>query len=327
MHMVKKIFLNIAFIILVVAILDFAIGKTLRHFYFTEKSGLHYRTTYSMDSTKAEILVFGSSRANHHYVPDIYEDSLHMSFYNTGRDGSSMLYNLAVFKSILKRYTPKIIIFDLVPKSLYYNAVNYERLSSLQPYYSDHPEVKDIVQLRGPYEKYKLFSSIYPFNSGLLAIIMGNLEINKKRKGDQKGYVPLLNCIKDTSLISLVDSTDNFDTTHVQALNYIARICKLKNILLLFVNSPIYANIPTPASAEVFSRIADEYNAVFLSYLNDSLFLKSPSLFNDRGHLNDKGAKIFSTMLVHQIKSIESNGKAGIWHIKSKQPLAIYNSN
>ena len=55
----KKIAVNIGLVIIVVFILDLAIGKTLRHFYFTETSGTHYRTTYAIDSTKAEILVFG----------------------------------------------------------------------------------------------------------------------------------------------------------------------------------------------------------------------------------------------------------------------------
>src|SRR5579885_1123861 len=60
-------------------LLDFVIGSALRYFYFKQDSGLLYRTTYSMDSTRAEILIFGSSTANHHYVPGLFTNNLHLS--------------------------------------------------------------------------------------------------------------------------------------------------------------------------------------------------------------------------------------------------------
>jgi len=93
--------------IIILIISDFLIGKTLRYIYFNETSGLDYRTTFAIDSTKADIIVFGASRANHHYVPTIFQDSLKMTFYDVGRDGQSIFYHLAILKAILKRYTPK----------------------------------------------------------------------------------------------------------------------------------------------------------------------------------------------------------------------------
>ena len=116
--MIKKIFLNITIVFTIVFVLDLSIGRTLRYFYFKESSGLHYRTTFSMDSTKANILIFGSSRATHHYVPEVFESSLKDSYYNTGRDGNGIFYQLAVLRSILKRYNPKVIILDYYPGSL-----------------------------------------------------------------------------------------------------------------------------------------------------------------------------------------------------------------
>ena len=47
-----------------------------------------------MELTKADLLVFGSSRANHHYVPEVFEDSLKLTFYNTGKDGSGIFITL-----------------------------------------------------------------------------------------------------------------------------------------------------------------------------------------------------------------------------------------
>jgi len=301
--MIKKIILNILLIIVTVIVLDFIIGKTLQHFYFTEASGLHYRTTYSIDSTMADVLVFGSSRANHHYVPEVFEDSLKMSFYNTGRDGNSILYTLAVFKAITKRYTPKVIIIDMMMMELYYNAQSYDRLASLLPYYNSHPELQSIVHLRGPYEKFKLLSSIYPYNSSLLAIAVGNLEFNKKRKEDNKGYVPLYNGLTDTTRISLDENSMIIDSTNIEALKFITNYCKNKNIFLLLVHSPLYAKSKLLNTSEIFEKIAEENGALYLNFMQDPLFVNRPEYFRDQVHLNDEGAKLFSSIITHRIKS------------------------
>ena len=102
----------------IVFLLDFSIGKTLRYFYFKQKCGRQYRATYAIEKTTADVLIFGSSRAYHHYVPGIIEDKMQQSCYNTGSPGQSLLFNYATLKAILKRYSPKLIVLDVVPGDL-----------------------------------------------------------------------------------------------------------------------------------------------------------------------------------------------------------------
>ena len=176
LYFVTKLF---TFLLLIFAI-DYCVGQLLSYFYFKQKSGVDYRTTYSINITKEDILIFGSSRANHHYHPHIFKSRLHMSYYNAGRDGTSIIYHYALLKGVLKRYSPKIIILDILNKEFQKNADSYEKISPLLPYYNSHPEIRSIVQLRSRYEKHKLFSKIYPFNSAVLKIAMGNAGTGKK---------------------------------------------------------------------------------------------------------------------------------------------------
>jgi hypothetical protein len=295
---------NLVFLFLIVFLFDRAGGAILRHFYFSQTSGLGYRTTYSIDSTNADILVFGSSRANHHYVPEVFEDSLKMSFYNTGRDGNFLLYNYAIFKAILTRHSPKIIIMDINPDELYFNQESYDRLSSLLPYYKNHPEIRDIVELRSPFEKYKLLSVIYPFNSGLLTIGVGNLEFNKSRKGDRKGYVPLYNQMNDTVLVAAnQENKTGIDSAKVEIIKKIAIACKAKDIKLYFVQSPMFVKNIQIHSYRVLKETIEPYHAETIDLSADSLFLNNPSYFQDRGHLNNEGATVFSGIIVRSIKS------------------------
>lgn len=302
-------------ILLMVFLLDFAIGNMLRYFYFKQVSGLYYRTTYAMDSTQADILIFGSSRASHHYVPEVFEDSLKMSFYNTGRDGNFLLFNYAVFKAILSRYTPKIILFDVNDNELLKNTADYERLSSLLPYYKNHPEIRNIINLRSPYEKTKLISSIYPFNSMFLTIAIGNLNLNKERKVDRKGYVPLHNTMLNTTLYYSEDSKGETDNIKIKALKKIIHMCREREIQLYFVNSPVYSKEAILDSIGLVGRIIIEEKATYWSYTKEPLFLENPEYFQDIAHLNDDGAKLFTKILVNRIKDNMTKNTNGSLYI------------
>jgi hypothetical protein len=43
--------------------------------------------TYSVEGTKADLLIFGSSRANRHYLPDNFEKRMNLSCFNIGQEG------------------------------------------------------------------------------------------------------------------------------------------------------------------------------------------------------------------------------------------------
>lgn len=289
------------FMILVV-FLDLIIGTTLHYFYFKQVAGAAYRTTYSMDSTKADILVFGSSRANHHYVPEVFEDSLKMSFYNTGKDGNRLLYNYAIYNSILKRHTPKLIILDIGFDELYYNPDEYNRLSTLLPYYKENSEIRNIVDKRSPFEKLKLLSSIYPYNSILLSIAIGTLELNKKRKADIKGYVSLKESNTNISFDELFIKEQPIDSFKVIALEAIAKTCYLKKIPLYIIQSPIYAKVKHTLSTDVCKQIAQKFNAKYFDFSEDMFFIEASGYFFDKSHLNDKGARVFSRRLLKKLE-------------------------
>src|SRR5664279_2941974 len=135
-----KFAVHLLVLLLIIFIFDRIGGSILRKLYYSQIAGTNYETTYAMDSTRADILIFGSSRAIFHYVPEIFEDSLKMRCFNCGRHGSFAMYNYAVFKAITARYTPKTVILDITPEEFNFNNFRYERLSPLLPYYQNHPE-------------------------------------------------------------------------------------------------------------------------------------------------------------------------------------------
>lgn len=287
-----------------VALGDFLVGGLLQHFYFSQKSGSLYRTTYSMDSTKAEMLVFGSSRANHHYVPEIFEGGLDISFYNTGRDGNFIFYNYAIFKTILNRYNPKIVIFDINPSEFNYSITSYDRLSALLPYVSINNSITEIIQCRSPFEKIKLLSSIYPYNSLLTTIFIGNLTLNKSRKADVKGYVPIFRQKSDIQATVFDTLVCNFDTLKLHYLKEVVRLCNQHDVQLIFVQSPSLISYKYNEAENFLQGFITQNKGIYLNYNNDSVFLSNPRYFADAMHLNDSGARCFSELLVDQLYPI-----------------------
>ncbi len=302
--MLKKLAINIVITLLIVFILDFAIGNVLRYFYFKESSGLHYRTTYSVDSTTANLLIVGSSRANHHYVPEVFEDSLKETFYNTGRDGNGTFYQFALVKSVLKRYQPKIIIFEYSSK-FENEPLEYDQMSSLLPYYKDHSEIRKIIELRSPMEKLKLLSQIYPFNSQILTIGVGNLEINKARVTDNKGYVPLYD-IWHENLDSIADRrVFAIDTNKINAFKECLTLPKKLGVQVYVVFSPLFQKYHKNQELDRCSQICAAQNIPFWDYSKDSSFLSDKTLFKDILHLNYKGAAKFSKLIAGKIKQYQ----------------------
>jgi len=295
-----RLFLKLIFILSLILLFDRGIGIVLKHAYLSQKHGQRSRTTYAIDSTLAEILILGSSRASHSYIPEIFENKLHYSCYNAGMEGISILYSYAIFKAITKRFNPKLIIFDIGPYELNYSTSEYERLSVLLPYFQKHPEIKKIINLRGPFENVKHFSTLYLYNSLIFEIVAGNLE-SKHRVLDMNGYVPLNGTINKEKIDTLRISNCITDENKIKALKDIIATCKQRNINLIFVYSPIrhiyYDNNCNTILSELFSGNGISY----LDMSNHPIFMNNSTYFNDFDHLNDKGARIFSNMIVDKI--------------------------
>src|SRR6185295_16976290 len=79
--------LKISAFLMIAFVFDFIIGSLFNYFYFRQTSGWEYRTKYSIEDTKAGILIFGASRAQQQYNPLFFEERLHQTCYNVGRDG------------------------------------------------------------------------------------------------------------------------------------------------------------------------------------------------------------------------------------------------
>lgn len=135
--MKDKHFQYILFLLIFTLSLDFALGKLYEWLYFSKISMQNDRLIHSVLGTTEDILIFGSSRALHHYIPTILEDSLGMTAYNVGSGGQNIFFHLALLEAALERYTPKAAIFELMTLDFVLTPSEWdkEKLSVLLPFY------------------------------------------------------------------------------------------------------------------------------------------------------------------------------------------------
>jgi len=161
--------------------------------------------------------------------------------------------------------------------------------------------MRPIINLKSPLEKFKLISSIYPFNSSFLMIAGGNSQYLKKRTIDIKGYKPLSGIWNNRIEIR---KPEQYELDSVKTNIFISFIkdCRHVGTKLFIICSPSYIKFDQrDYSISIIEKIAKELNTGFIDFTNDTSFINHPYLFNDPGHLNDKGSIIFSNKVIDSI--------------------------
>ena len=83
--------------------------------------------------TEEDILILGSSRAQHHYNPETLVKGTDLTAYNGGL-GDQPAFSLVQLSETVSRYKPKAVILDVTPDFRYDHDSN-PRLKILGPYF------------------------------------------------------------------------------------------------------------------------------------------------------------------------------------------------
>ncbi len=293
----------IFFLLLFTGLLDFAFGSIYDALYFSEKSRQNDRLIHSVLGTNEDILIFGSSRALHHYNPQIIEDSLGMTCYNVGSGGQNIYYHKALLEATLERYTPKMAILELMSIDFEITPPQWdtEKLGVLLPFARRSAACMNAVLLRGESEQVKLQSAIYPFNSLQYPTLRNNVY---PFYNSHHGFIPI-NRTYDGDLKPKTISKQIVDADKMIALYRFVEICQEKDIELFVFVSPHYVanNNGESVYKEVSKHLHEKFNLNVYNVESNKLFLEHPEYFADPFHLNNKGAKIFTSIVAKELQT------------------------
>jgi hypothetical protein len=247
-----------------------------------------------------DILILGSSYAIRSFVPSIISDSIGMSCYNAGQAGNGIICAYARLNIFMKKHKPKMVIYALSPQYDYLSGEDgIKYLSVLKPYYSYSTVSRLFDTFGNGNEAIKLKSNLFTYNSIFPDVIKGVLESSCE---GLKGYKPLYGEYKPKK--QLEDTRKNIiDTKKLQCLEEFVQLCKKERLTLLFVNTPIYEEkTVNPALYLPEKELASKYNIPVINDIRHPLIYNKKELFYDSQHLNDKGARLYSSLLSSNLK-------------------------
>jgi len=311
---------SLVIFIIVMVTVDYVIGFSLEKLYFSLKRGQFAQTTFSIDSTNQDVIIFGSSRALHHYSSPIMAEKLGTNLYNAGRDGQFIPYYCALQDAILKRKIPKLIILDVNVWEIAPNDEKYEKLSMLLPYIHNHPEFLKYIKEISEWEHIKLFSKTYPYNSTVF-VSLHDFLFSESLPKDDNGYFPLdrtmslsdFNNYKAKKII-YDDKREKmkvpFDTKAIEYYDYFLKQVDSLGIPTYVVISPTILKEPSTKEKLLIERMAKSHKYVrFLDYSSDPEYNNQYQKFADEFHLNTQGATEFSYEISDYINNDKTSFK------------------
>ncbi len=303
----KKFLINIAIFFAIIAVVDFSLGKVF-HYMQARAGGRTGAEYYVCEKATEDIIIMGSSRASHHYVPEIISDKFGMSCFNAGQDGNGIILQYGRWKMMSERYTPKLLIYDI--SSGFDMAVNDNMtyVDRLKPFCSD-ANVKNYVSSIFPMERFKTLSGMYCYNYKFIEMAFDNLRYDDYRKS--AGYLPLNGHIRQEVVDRMLETRKDEISTDEVKLYYLEQLvkeAKEKETEVVLVVSPYWkgGGYSLAAYGDV-QDLAHKYGVQFIEYLG-SWICDETDCFEDSYHLNDKGAKVFTEDVCQRMAVMFNNG-------------------
>lgn len=299
---IKKVLLFFVFM----AVIDVLSGFCFDYLRAHAKGGDTQKNYYISEKCCDDILILGSSRAARHYDPQVLEDSLGMSCYNCGEPGCGIITAYARYGMIEKRHKPKLVIYEITPNYDYYKTDEYSKyLGKLRPY-ADKTDVSELFSKTGvELEFLRIRSNLYKNNSFIIDYFKDILIGNVKRCGYEPSFGSLSKDVIRKQSPMIEYTIDELKLSYIERL-----ILKLRdeNVKLCFITSPQCLSA-TEAENEsyIYNKIIELCKQYDVPFLNN-FYLKGVSsnrmYFHDFGHLNSKGAAIYTKMLIPDLKRI-----------------------
>lgn len=294
----KKFIIKILVFFIFISLIDVLFGFACQFLNNNSKGGGTKSRYYVCKESTEDVLVFGSSRAKHHYVPDIIEDSLHLSCYNVGEDGNGIILSFGFLKMITKRYSPRLIIYDITRFDMV-DDDNMKYLDLLKPYYYE-PGIDSIFWSINPKTRIMMISNLYRYNTTCLRLLGNYIH---PMTNYPKGYHGLTNTMDyETEELDDFKRTDKMDPIKITFFEKFIELTKNKGITLVCCVSPYYKDVLDDVNYDAIIQLCNHYDVPFINYGTEVDYKNNKSYYQDRTHMNDIGARHFTQKLTNDLK-------------------------
>jgi len=312
----KKIFLVLIFGAMII-LMDILTGMTGFSLLSLQRDGRYHKIGYTLDKCKEDIVIVGSSHAESNFCPHSISKVLRKSCWNAGRGGQGILYWYMMYKTMIHRHAPKIIILNIEPNALEYSANQLiPRANLLKPFAKNHRFIKEGLSAGNKIEEWKLSSNLYCYNSTLVYFLRPFFQKGKDGKPEDLGWKPKdgqINITEVKKQKEIVNSYKPVQHNMIRMLQEMMVLAAKHHILLVVVYSPdFFPYTRATTTMQTTNSLASKYNFPVLDYTKDTNFIGKPHLFYDIQHLNREGAILFSRDIAEKVKVIMLSTQSNI---------------
>ncbi|QDH80107.1 hypothetical protein FKX85_14115 [Echinicola soli] len=302
----KKLIKNMAIIIASFLIVDVLAGMILDATLKNSPDGRFYKIDYTLNECNEDIIIYGSSRGESNYCPQVFEDSLGLTCWNAGRGGQSLPFMYAMNKAITQRHAPKIAIINIEGLFLENREDQvpfFDRAAGLlRPFYTEHPAIRSVVDNKSYAEQYLNYSNLYAYNSSYYYLLRPYAIKGVDGKVEENGWKPKNGKLGPQNYNQrIISETQELNPEYVKLLDELITSLKKKGTQVYIVASPNYKEKVIASKSITYIKSRDDI--VFLDYLNVDEFTENKDYYNDPNHLNRRGAIAFSAEIASKIKS------------------------
>ena len=300
----KKFIMKVMLFFALVATLDVMCGFAFNVLLSRAKYGNTYKNNYIANRCEDDIIILGSSHAVRHYVPSMIQDSLGLTCYNCGEPGCGIIPAYARYKMVTERSKPKLVIYEVTPGYDYLVSDDYSKYLGRVRQYSEKEPVAELYKVFGDaWEPLRLLSSMYRNNSCIVLNLMDMMVPSK----DYQGYRPLYGELTEESIAKKRETQVERDTKggaiDTLKLSYVAKLfadAKADNVGIVCIVSPRF--MESSGNYQPAQKLCEKYGIPFIDNRNYEGLTGNKELFQDFGHMNDKGAKKYTASMMPVIR-------------------------
>ena len=262
---------------------------------------------YLMIKDNVDLVVFGSSRANHHIDPIILSDKS----FNKGMDGQKLAFSATLIK-LLPKNKKQLVLLHIDPENAFSSKYTGKDIQSLSSKYNRNKTIKsEIDKLKQNNFIQKYYPSL-SYNGSVLGILKNYFIPNYNYK-TYSGYDPLFaNEIQKNIFKNILEKgvektncQNKFILNKIYSnyLNEIKIFCKKNKKKLIVFTSPKYNNNNSCEEENIkFAEIMKTKNFDYYDLTNFFKNANALKYWKDKTHLSNIGATLFTSAINDTIK-------------------------
>jgi len=283
---VKLVAKLVLIILVLLVVLDWTYTKVYLHSHNRGK----VEQVFNSEKENYDVIILGSSRANNHFVPELFEKK-GLKTFNYGMSGAHLFEASLMLKLMAERnYSIKTVILEadlglsnekeseaIAAKFLPY--IHHSK--TIKEHFSGQEDFNELYYI--PFYRYVDFDALIGFR-----------EMYNTAKGtptnilDHLGYHPL-----GHKPGNMTNDIRALKPIHNKYYEEIKEICKQNNYRIITMMTPMCNNVK---GLDYFEKA----NAIYPEIHNLENAVEGDQYFSSCGHMNDAGARLFTSIVINK---------------------------